>query len=261
MAIETDGAEPLADVAADGTVELLAPADECAWALIDLHAPMAVAGPARPHVIGHLGQSLDGCIATADGSSHYINGSENLDHLHRMRALADAVVVGGATVALDDPRLTTRRVPGDNPVRVVIDRWRRLRRDRQVFADRSAPTLVVCDATKVGVERDDAGPELVGVDGRGTDLPPTAILEALAERGIHCVMVEGGGVTVSRFLRDGCLDRLQLAVAPIVIGSGRPSITLPEVSDLTDALRPQCRTFAMGNDILYDCRLKSPVPP
>ena len=249
------GGEPLAVVAADGTVRLTVPADPEAAALIALHAPMAIAGPGRPHVVGHLGQSLDGRIATAGGSSHYVNGCQNLDHLHRLRALADAVLVGGATVALDDPRLTTRRVAGDNPVRVVIDRGRRLPSDRRIFTDQSAPTVVICDAALARGRSGGGCSELVGIDGRGDDLPPSAILEALGHRGLHCILVEGGGLTVSRFLREGRLDRLQLAVAPILIGSGRPSITLPEIAGLSDAMRPECRTFAMGDDILYDCRL------
>ena len=69
--------------------------------------------------VGHLGQSLDGRIATSDGQSHYVTGPENIVHLHRMRALADAVVVGAETVRRDDPRLTPRKVAGANPLRVV----------------------------------------------------------------------------------------------------------------------------------------------
>jgi len=72
-------------------------------------------------VIGQLGQSLDGRIATPSGKSHYITGPESLVHLHRMRAWVDAVIVGAGTVAADNPQLTVRRVEGRNPVRVVID--------------------------------------------------------------------------------------------------------------------------------------------
>ncbi|MGB5834942.1 MAG: dihydrofolate reductase family protein, partial [Thiohalocapsa sp.] len=73
------------------------------------------------HLNAHLGQSLDGCIATHTGDSEFVTGPENLLHLHRMRALSDAVVVGAGTIASDDPRLTTRLVSGPNPVRVVLD--------------------------------------------------------------------------------------------------------------------------------------------
>ena len=72
-------------------------------------------------VVGQFGQSIDARIATASGHSHYINGAEGLAHLHRLRALVDAVVVGVGTALADDPQLTVRRVAGPNPARVVID--------------------------------------------------------------------------------------------------------------------------------------------
>ena len=72
-------------------------------------------------VVGQCGQSIDARIATASGHSHYINGAEGLAHLHRLRALVDAVVVGVGTALADDPQLTVRRVAGPNPARVVID--------------------------------------------------------------------------------------------------------------------------------------------
>ena len=70
--------------------------------------------------------------------------------------------------------------------------------------------------------------------------------------------VEGGGVTVSRFLQAGLLDRLHLTVAPILIGSGRPSISLESISTLDHALRPACRRFTLGEDVLFDLELRAP---
>src|SRR5689334_1305941 len=77
-------------------------------------------------VVGQIGQSLDGRIATVTGHSHYINGEAGLVHLHRLRALVDAVVIGIGTALADDPQLTVRRVEGRNPARIVIDRNGRL---------------------------------------------------------------------------------------------------------------------------------------
>jgi riboflavin-specific deaminase-like protein len=230
--------------------------DGDAQALLDLFLPFARGGPARPVTIGQLGQSLDGRIATAAGRSHYITGEAGLVHLHRLRGLAQAVIVGAATVHYDDPRLTTRRVPGPNPVRVVLDPRCRLGTDRHVFRDNAAPTLLMCAAAAAGGREAHGQAEVLPLpaDGDGP-IPCAAVLTALHRRGLHRVLVEGGGVTVSRFLEDGQLDRLHLTVAPLLIGSGRPAITLPEIDTLELALRPQCRRVFLGEDTLFDCAL------
>ena len=90
-------------------------ADDPRRAMIDLYLPICSATDAHPITVGHLGQSLDGFIATHAGESQFVTGEENILHLHRMRALCDAVVVGAGTVAADDPQLTTRHVSGAEP--------------------------------------------------------------------------------------------------------------------------------------------------
>jgi riboflavin biosynthesis pyrimidine reductase len=88
-------------------------------------------------------------------------------------------------------------------------------------------------------------------------VPLPALREALAERGLSRLFIEGGGVTVSGFLRAQALDRLHVTVAPMIIGSGRPAFTLPEIGDLDEALRLECRHHALGPDILFDCPLQA----
>jgi riboflavin-specific deaminase-like protein len=170
-----------------------------------------------------------------------------------MRALFDAVVVGAGTVCYDDPKLTVREVEGRSPVRVVIDPRRRLAKTFKLFEDGEATTLLLCDAAHVAGDRRHGQAEIVGIDTDDGHLAPKAILDALETRNLKRIFVEGGGVTVSRFLDDGCLDRLQIAVAPIIIGSGRPSISLPEIDDVSAGLRPKVRTFALGGDVLFEC--------
>lgn len=225
---------------------------------LELYFPVCAARAARPLAIGHLGQSLDGYVATSSGDSRFVNDAQNIVHLHRMRALCDAVIVGGATVRDDDPRLTSRLVSGDNPLRVVIDPKCRLSPAHQVFNDGAAKTLLVTlddnafDGASVAkhvevlrVRADTAGkPDL------------QALMRALHSRGCYSVFVEGGGITVSRFVDADLLDRLQIAVAPLFIGHGRAGMRIAAQQSLQDCLRPSHRLFRMGVDTLFDCDLR-----
>ncbi len=215
----------------------------------------------KPWVIGQLGQSLDGCIATRSGDSAYVNGPQVLLHLHRLRALSDAILVGAGTAAADNPQLTTRHVAGAHPVRLLLDPDLRLAPTLQVFSDRQAPTLLVCDAARQeeAVERVGAD-QVLGVPGLmdAAGMPNLRVLlAALQRRGLRVLFVEGGGVTVSRFIAQGCMDRLHLSVAPVVIGGGRPGLVLPPSGAMRDCLRPASRVFRMGADVLWDLDLRA----
>lgn len=207
-------------------------------------------------VVAHLAQSLDGRIATARGASKWLSGPQGLRHAHRMRSLFDAVVVGIETARLDDPQLTVRLVTGPNPVRVVIDPSLALPPSSRVATDGAARTLVVASASQVRGRTRVGEAEVVAIpeDPRGI-LDPRAIVAALAERGLRRVYVEGGGVTVSRFLEAGCLARLYLTVAPLLLGSGRPSLALPEIAEVAEAVRPRTRQLRLGEDTLVECVL------
>jgi riboflavin-specific deaminase-like protein len=220
--------------------------------MLDLYLPLCVGRHSAELVVGHLGQSLDGQIATASGASTYVTGPDNIRHLHRLRALFDTVVVGAHTVERDDPLLTTRLVPGANPTRVVLDPTRRLSRDRRVFHDEAARTLVLCLDHEAHAETLGRA-EIVPIRAAGGVMDIASALAALAERGIRRVFVEGGGITISRFLAQGALHRLHMTVGSVFLGSGRPGVVLPAIDGLERALRPRTRRFLMGDDVLFDC--------
>jgi riboflavin-specific deaminase-like protein len=245
-------AGPLA-LAADGGWQCAGPVSPEAESVFEIYLPLlaARARATRTNVVALLGQSLDGRIATLSGHSHYVNCDAALLHLHRMRALADAVIVGAGTVALDDPQLTVRRCAGHTRLRVVVDPDGRAPAGRRIFAAGTTPTLLA----RGGAAESCGAAEILTLPRTGDGINIEALLAALYARGVRLALVEGGGKTVSQFIGAGRVDRLQLAVAPMVIGSGRPSIALPPIDRLDDALRPPTRRFALGSDTLFECHL------
>ena len=229
------------------------PAARGAAAMFALYAPLLDMPRDRPFAVAHLAQSLDGRIATTSGASRWLSGEEDLVHTHRMRALVDAVIVGARTVLHDDPQLTVRHCPGEHPVRVVIDPERKLAQRHRVFRDDAAPTLLIAAADRARPGERHGAAEIVPLPRSGSGLDPRAIRAALAARGLHRLFIEGGGITISRFLAARALERLQLTVAPVLLGSGRPSVLLPEIAEPCHGLRPRIRRVTLGDDVLFDC--------
>ncbi|WP_406276144.1 RibD family protein [Streptomyces sp. NBC_00191] len=226
---------------------------EAEW-LAERYLPLCLAGPRV--AFAQLGQSLDGFIATRTGDADYVTAEEDRSHLHHLRALADAVVVGAGTAVADDPQLTVRACAGANPVRVILDPRGRVPLGRRVFTDGSAPTLWVVGA---GSGRDKSVPDGVEV----LTLPdqdafaPGRLLDSLARRGLGRVLVEGGGVTVSRFLHEQALHRLYVTVAPVLIGDGIPGLRFAGQPVMRDALRPPVRRAFLGEDTLFEFDLRA----
>jgi riboflavin-specific deaminase-like protein len=237
--------------AARGPGPAVAPADDVLWRV---YGPLLRANaPHASFVIGQMGQSLDGRIATASGHSHYINGPAAILHLHRLRALVDAVVIGVGTAVADDPQLTVRHVAGPRPARVVIDPKGRLPATARCLEPDGARRIVIGAGAAPAV----AGVEHMRLSPTGDDLAPADIIGALRSAGLKRILIEGGGQTVSRFLAAGALDRLHLMVSSMVIGSGPVGLSFGAIKDLKDAVRPRVATYALpGGDTLFDCDLE-----
>jgi diaminohydroxyphosphoribosylaminopyrimidine deaminase / 5-amino-6-(5-phosphoribosylamino)uracil reductase len=207
-----------------------------------------------PFVVAQLGQSLDGRIATLTGHSRYINRHAALDHLHRLRAHVDAVIVGVGTVIADDPMLNVRRVSGRNPARVVIDASSRMPITSRCMID---------DGTRRVIIRSEAGIKIKGVEEvlipnvKGS-IPPLEIVSMLFKMGLKRILVEGGANTISQFITHKAVDRLHVLVAPMIIGSGKPGIELPPIHVVDDALRPLTHVSVLSDgDVLFDCDLRT----
>lgn len=235
-----DGAEPLPrrDWSAG---------EAAAW---QLHAPLA-RRRGRRLVFAQIGQSLDGRVATVSGDARDVSGPDGLAHLHRLRALADAVVIGVRTALHDEPRLTVRLVDGPNPARVVIDPQGRLPDDAPVLAADGARRIVIQSVPR---PRPD-GVEVLHLPSAGGWIAPHDIVAALDGTGLQHLLIEGGGITIRGFLESGLLDRLHVAVAPIIIGAGPSSLTTSPIDCLADALRPQTQAYGLGPEVLFDCAL------
>jgi riboflavin-specific deaminase-like protein len=219
----------------------------------------ALAQPkASAQVFAQIGQSLDGRIATETGDAKDVSGKDGLAHLHRMRALADAVVIGVKTALHDDPQLTVRLADGISPARVVIDPDGRLPNDARLLSDTSTRRIVIQAVDK---ERP-AGVETI-VLSRTTWIAPQDILAALQGCGFKSILIEGGGVTITQFLEEGLLNRLHMAIAPLLIGSGPHSLTTAPVGTLAQARRPKTDVYNLGSDVLFDCALSpaQALPP
>lgn len=220
----------------------------------------------RAFVVAQLGQSLDGRIATQSGESRWINGEAALDHLHALRAAVDAVVIGVGTAIADDPQLNVRRVelpPGKpQPARIVIDPRRRLPTGMRCLepTDGAACYRISNDGLTEGTPLGYGAGEiyLPAIAGR---LAPSDIVDALAERGFRKILIEGGASTVSSFIEAGMVDSLHLLVAPMLIGSGKPGLSMTPIEKLSSALRPPATVHVLDDgDVLFCCDLARTRP-
>jgi diaminohydroxyphosphoribosylaminopyrimidine deaminase/5-amino-6-(5-phosphoribosylamino)uracil reductase len=223
----------------------------------DIFGPLRVGNIDDLVVVGQIGQSIDGRLATTTGRSHYINGPAGIAHLHRLRALVDAVIIGVQTACADDPQLTVRRVCGPNPIRVVLDPHGRLSPNARLLGE-GARSIVV---TAEGANCELSGVEILSLPATDGNIAPSAILAGLAKLGLRRVLVEGGANTVSRFLQARCLDRLHVVIAPLILGAGRPSFAFGAIDRLEEAMRPPVRTHRLDRDTLFDCDLTAQRVP
>ncbi len=196
--------------------------------------------------IAHFAQSLDGKIATLEGDSRWIGNEENLIHAHRMRALCDGIVVGNNTIRYDQPRLTVRKVEGKNPKRIVIGNSKVDM--SSLLASCTDPVLVI--SNQFSYENKQLEPLLVA--SVNCKIGSQDVLTALYHKGIRSIYIEGGAKTTSNFLSDKAVDILQLHIAPIVFGSGKQGIVLPDIKTVEESRQfKHFEFFPIGNSVMF----------
>ncbi len=178
----------------------------------------------RPFVLLKMASSLDGKAAARDGSSKWITGEAARADVQRLRAWADAVVVGSGTVLADDPHLTVRDpalASARQPLRVIVDPSGRVPGDRRAF-DAAAPTLVATTEEAPPPRRQewvDTGADVSVLDRDATGgVSLGGLTEMLGKRDVQGVLLEGGPTVAWSAIRDGIVDQLVLYLAPTLVG-------------------------------------------
>ncbi|WP_338675408.1 bifunctional diaminohydroxyphosphoribosylaminopyrimidine deaminase/5-amino-6-(5-phosphoribosylamino)uracil reductase RibD [Streptomyces sp. SCSIO 30461] len=209
----------------------------------------------RPHVVWKYAATLDGRSAAADGTSRWITSPESRADVHRLRAEADAVVVGSGTLRADDPHLAVRGVEGaTQPLRVVLDTNASVRPTARVLDD-AAPTLIVTG--EHADTRHLPGADIARLSADEAGIGVRALLDELYGRGVRSVLLEGGPTLAGSFIAAGAVDRVIGYLAPVFLGAGRQVLAEAGISTISEALRlDMTETVRIGPDL----RITATVP-
>ncbi|HYC01345.1 MAG TPA: bifunctional diaminohydroxyphosphoribosylaminopyrimidine deaminase/5-amino-6-(5-phosphoribosylamino)uracil reductase RibD [Candidatus Limnocylindrales bacterium] len=212
----------------------------------------------RPFVHLKLAASLDGRIAARGGESRWISGAQSRRMVQHMRARAEAVLVGIGTVLADDPRLTCRIAGAPRPLRVVLDPRLQTPPQARVIRGAGKALLVASPSTPAARRRrlEEAGADVLCLDSRGTR-GWSALLVALAQRGVMEVLVEGGASLAASAIRAGVVRRLSIFYNPRLLGGdGVAMIAGLGVRHPERAPRLRTRSVqSVGTDLLWEGEL------
>lgn len=221
----------------------------------------------RPFITLKIAQTADGYIAAPDGGSRWITGIGAKTLVHQWRSRYDAVMIGRNTAGLDNPALTVRHVEGRQPFRIVIDGPYSLPAHLNLFSDQYEEKTIVITHNREKAEKDLdpmlkvmqpnyfrgkvlSVPELDG----HTDLE--AAVRALGREGIASVLVEGGQFLSTALLRAGVVDKLELFIAPKILGGGTRSVVGLGIDRMDEILQPVTVEWnRVGEDMLLSAWL------
>lgn len=239
------------------------PAADAALALIQDFRKRALTG--KPLVTLKMAMSLDGKVATRTGDSKWISGEESRALVHRWRAEMDAVAVGSGTLTADDPRLTARHTDGEpvrQPARVIFDSGLLITTGAALFADIDEAPLLIIAGPDPDPDRlaalETAGAEVIPVAGEGSGARFALAMEALGERGIGSLLLEGGPRLAGAALTAGEVDRTEIFIAPLILGGGRPATEGSGPELMEEATRvPKMRIGRVGQDVLMSSTIRT----
>ena len=201
-------------------------------------------------VIAQIGQSIDGRIALNNGNSHYINNPKSIIYLHCLRSISDAIIVGSNTIKKDNPLLTTRKIKGTNPKRIIIDGSLSLNNKYKIFNDGNENIIFTKSNKKIRLNNS----TIIRLKEKNFTKNLITQIKKLKYKNI---LVEGGPKTISELINNKYIDILQFMIAPILIGSGINSLNLKEISNLNKAIRPKHNFNELENEIIVNLFLNS----
>ena len=201
-------------------------------------------------VIAQIGQSIDGRIALNNGNSHYINNPKSIIYLHCLRSISDAIIVGSNTIKKDDPLLTTRKIKGTNPQRIIIDGSLSLNNKYKIFNDGNENIIFTKSNKNIRLNNS----TIIRLKEKNFTKNLITQIKKLKYKNI---LVEGGSKTISELINNKYIDILQFMIAPILIGSGINSLNLKEISNLNKAIRPKHNFNELENEIIVNLFLNS----
>ena len=193
--------------------------------------------------IGQIGQSLDAKIALNNGNSHYINEKESITYLHCLRSISDGVLVGVNTIIKDNPLLTTRKIKGQNPTRLIIDPSLKLTNKYKIFKDKNN-NIVFTTSNKT---KNLNNTRIVKLPKKDFTL---SIYKFLKKSSLKYILIEGGPTTLSHFIEQNLINYMQFIISPTLIGSGINSIKLKPITNLKKAIRKPSNFAKLGKEIV-----------
>lgn len=241
------------------------------WEARSLNAPFVKAMETGfPWVIAKIAQSLDGKIATRTGQSRWISSSSARRLVHEWRLRVDAILVGIHTILQDDPSLTAR-TPGhrrkDRPIRVIVDSSLRMPISARVLRARPYSPVLVATTNKLHEAKKRKalarrGAQVLEFQAKEGRVPLRALFQQLVERGIHSVLIEGGGELLASAFAERLVDRVMWFVAPLLIGgkSAPSAIGGQGIARLSHApLLDELDVRRIGPDLCIEARVVYPT--
>lgn len=228
-----------------------------------------------PEITLKWAQTLDGQLADDSDQSQWISGVEERRYTHRLRSVHQAVLVGAQTFLKDLCQLTVRDIEfdGPQPARVIIDP-----RGRVLQAIKLNPLLLISLQmgprktyliTDILEDYDDVeelidSKKLVRISYRFNDFRHWLLgglrqlsieFEKTENRRLKHLMVEGGATTLSEFLKAGLVDRLEVAISPLILGGNRHRVSSGSLLKNVDRFEVDSKE-QLGVDILLRYKVR-----